>query len=67
VTERQRRCTSITVRIARALSDTFAGIAPGDAPGFILAQLIGAVAAAYLFGWLFIPTGTPKVKTHKVT
>lgn len=41
------------VTIARALSDTFAGIAPADAPGFILAELIGALAAAYLFAWLF--------------
>jgi len=41
------------VTIARALSDTFAGIAPGDAPAFVVAELLGAVAAAYLFGWLF--------------
>ena len=41
------------VTIARSLSDTFAGIAPGDVPGFILAELLGALAAAYLFGWLF--------------
>jgi len=41
------------VTIARSLSDTFAGIAPGDAPGFIVAELLGAVAAAYFFGWLF--------------
>jgi len=41
------------VTIARALSDTFAGIAPSDAPGFIVAELLGAIAAAYLFGWLF--------------
>ena len=55
------------VTIARALSDTFAGIAPADAPGFVVAELIGAVAAAYLFGWLFAPAAdTPKVKTHKV-
>jgi glycerol uptake facilitator-like aquaporin len=40
------------VTIARALSDTFSGIAPADAPGFIVAELVGAVAAAYLFGWL---------------
>jgi glycerol uptake facilitator-like aquaporin len=33
------------VTVARALSDTFAGIAPASAPGFIMAQLIGAVAA----------------------
>ena len=54
------------VTIARALSNTFAGIAPGDAPGFIVAQLIGAVAGSYLFGWLFASgTDTSKVKTHK--
>jgi glycerol uptake facilitator-like aquaporin len=43
------------VTIARSLSDTFAGIAPGDAPGFIAAELLGALAAAWLFGWLFAP------------
>ena len=41
------------VTIARSLSDTFAGIAPSDAPGFIVAQLLGAGAASYLFAWLF--------------
>ena len=41
------------VTIARSLSDTFAGIAPHDAPGFIVAELLGALAGAYLFGWLF--------------
>jgi glycerol uptake facilitator-like aquaporin len=41
------------VTIGRSLSDTFAGIAPGDAPGFIVAELLGALAAAYLFRWLF--------------
>ena len=46
------------VTIARALSDTFAGIAPGDAPGFIVAELLGAVAAAYVFGWLFAADAT---------
>lgn len=40
------------VTIARALSDTFAGIAPGDVPGFLLAEFAGALAAAWLFGWL---------------
>ena len=43
------------VTIARSLSDTFAGIAPSDAPGFIVAELLGALAAAWLFGWLFAP------------
>jgi glycerol uptake facilitator-like aquaporin len=40
------------VTIARALSDTFAGISPADVPGFLAAEFAGAVAAAYLFGWL---------------
>jgi glycerol uptake facilitator-like aquaporin len=40
------------VTIARTLSDTFAGIRPEDAPAFIGAQLIGAVAAAGLCQWL---------------
>ncbi|OYX04198.1 MAG: aquaporin family protein [Caulobacter vibrioides] len=40
------------VTVARSLSDTFAGIAPASAPAFILAQLIGALLAAALFGWL---------------
>jgi len=43
------------VTIARSLSDTFAGIAPSDAPGFIVAELLGALAAAWLFGCLFAP------------
>ncbi len=40
------------VTIARSLSDTFAGIRPQDAPGFIVAQLLGATSATLLFGWL---------------
>jgi len=40
------------VTLARAATDTFAGIRPSDAPGFIAAQLIGAVVATGLFGWL---------------
>lgn len=43
------------VTLARAASDTFAGIRPADAPGFILAQLFGAAAATTLFRWL-VPT-----------
>jgi glycerol uptake facilitator-like aquaporin len=39
------------VTLARSVSDTFAGIRPVDAPDFILAQLLGAVAAAALFRW----------------
>jgi len=40
------------VTLARAASDTFAGIRPADAPGFIAAQLAGAVVATILFRWL---------------
>jgi glycerol uptake facilitator-like aquaporin len=40
------------VTIARSLSDTFAGIRPSDVPWFIVAQLLGAVAATILFRWL---------------
>ena len=40
------------VTLARALSDTFAGIRPVDVPGFIVAQLAGAIAATLLFRWL---------------
>ncbi len=40
------------VTVARALSNTFAGIAPTSAPPFIVAQLLGAAAASALFGWL---------------
>jgi hypothetical protein len=39
-------------RYARSASDTFAGIRPADAPGFIVAQLAGAAAATVLFRWL---------------
>jgi glycerol uptake facilitator-like aquaporin len=40
------------VTVARALSDTFAGIRPIDAPWFIIAQLAGAVTATLVFRWL---------------
>ncbi len=40
------------VALARALTNTFSGIRPVDLPGFIVAQLIGAVCALVLTGWL---------------
>jgi glycerol uptake facilitator-like aquaporin len=40
------------VTIARAFSDTFAGIRLADVPGFVVAQLAGAAAATLLFRWL---------------
>ena len=51
------------VTLARAASDTFAGIRPADAPGFIVAQLLGAAAATALFRWLVpaLPKSAPDV------
>ena len=43
------------VTLARAASDTFAGVRPADTPGFIVAQLLGAAASTVLFRWL-VPT-----------
>lgn len=44
------------VTIARAASDTFAGIRPVDVPGFIGAQLAGALGATVVCAWLLQPT-----------
>ena len=40
------------VTIARALTNTFAGIRSSDVPGFIAAQIAGAAAATLLAGWM---------------
>ena len=40
------------VTLARAATDSFAGIRPADAPGFIAAQLVGAALAVPLARWL---------------
>jgi glycerol uptake facilitator-like aquaporin len=40
------------VAIARCLTNTFSGIRPVDLPGFIIAQLLGAVCALALMNWL---------------
>jgi glycerol uptake facilitator-like aquaporin len=47
------------VTIARALSNTFAGIAPGSAPAFIAAQLAGALASSLVMGWLLSERRSP--------
>lgn len=44
------------VTIGRAFSDTFAGIAPADAPAFVIAQCSGAWLADRLARWLFAET-----------
>lgn len=41
------------ITIARSLTDSFAGIAPADVAGFIIAQLAGALLALLLAPWLF--------------
>lgn len=58
------------VAIARALSNTFAGIRPTDVPAFIVAEVVGALLAAAVAGWLLmqeksaspIPTNPIKAK-----
>src|SRR5215470_6680812 len=57
------------VTLARAASDTFAGIRPTDAPGFVVAQLAGATVATALFRWLVpaLPEIAPDVvMPHRV-
>lgn len=45
------------VAIARAFSDTFSGIRPVDVPGFVAAELAGALIAMALAGWLLAGPG----------
>jgi glycerol uptake facilitator-like aquaporin len=47
------------VAIARSLTNTFSGIRPADLPGFILAELCGALAAMLLMNWLL---GQPQAR-----
>jgi glycerol uptake facilitator-like aquaporin len=56
------------VTIARALTNTFAGIRPEDVPGFIAAQVAGAGAATLLAGWMAnttIATAKKVVEEHQ--
>jgi len=46
------------VTLARSLTDTFSGIRPADAPGFIAAQCLGTLAATALCSWL-MPSVSP--------
>jgi glycerol uptake facilitator-like aquaporin len=48
------------VTIARALSNTFAGISPVNVFGFVVAQMIGASAALVFAGWMWRPK-QPKI------
>jgi glycerol uptake facilitator-like aquaporin len=50
------------VVLARSLTDTFSGIRPADLPGFIAAEVIGAVSALFLMTWLFQPSDPPEIR-----
>jgi glycerol uptake facilitator-like aquaporin len=52
------------VAIARALSDTFAGIRPLDVPGFIVAESAGALLAMVLAGWLLAESSSAQPSEH---
>jgi glycerol uptake facilitator-like aquaporin len=41
------------VTVARSLTNTFAGVRPADAPGFIAAEILGSIAAFVFCRWLF--------------
>jgi glycerol uptake facilitator-like aquaporin len=43
------------VTVARSFTDTFAGIRPRDVPGFVVAEILGATIAFFLFRWLIAP------------
>lgn len=45
------------VAMARAFTDTFAGIRPVDLPGFVAAEIAGAVVAMLVAGWLLRDDG----------
>jgi glycerol uptake facilitator-like aquaporin len=57
------------VAIARGFTNTFSGIRPLDLPGFIIAELLGAVCALALMSWLLQPSecaGAPLKATAKL-
>jgi glycerol uptake facilitator-like aquaporin len=58
------------VTLARAATNTFAGIRPADVPGFLAGQAIGAFAATALFRWLAprtVAKGAPDVLARHST
>ncbi|HEY9498286.1 MAG TPA: MIP/aquaporin family protein [Terrimesophilobacter sp.] len=58
------------ITIGRMLSDTFAGIAPGSAPGFIAAQLVGGALGFALVRWLYprqAPERQPRGSADRTT
>lgn len=55
------------VAIARSLTNTFSGIRPVDLPGFIIAEIIGALLAAMFAGWLLTEARNPETLTKTET
>jgi glycerol uptake facilitator-like aquaporin len=54
------------VAIARSLTNTFSGIRPVDLPGFIIAELLGAVASWALMAWLLeTPAPVKEIAVHE--
>jgi glycerol uptake facilitator-like aquaporin len=52
------------VTLARALTPSFAGIRPSDAPGFVLAQCLAALFVVPLANWLFSKRQTPATRSN---
>jgi len=50
------------VAIARALTNSFSGIRPADLPGFIAAELFGALSALAIMSWLLPAPATTPIK-----
>ena len=53
------------IAIARSLTHTFSGIRPVELPGFILAQLAGALISLALISWLLAPNDASSAATRK--
>ncbi|HEX4739178.1 MAG TPA: MIP/aquaporin family protein [Allosphingosinicella sp.] len=51
------------ITVARSLSNSFAGIAPANVPGFVVAQLAGAALGAAAAGFLFDDPSVPEAAT----
>ena len=53
------------VAIARSFTNTFSGIRPLDLPGFIIAELLGAVCAFAVMSWLLNPSAGDQRTTQR--
>jgi glycerol uptake facilitator-like aquaporin len=52
------------VTVARSLTDSFSGIRPADVPAFVVAQVLGALAATVLFVWFGMRADESVVVPH---